>query len=233
LIFISCGNKTDKKFVPKEITEKTLAFDTVFIDYSKNKRKLEILALLPDSCFGSWEWTKDDRKILLNEIKNKGFFIDKTPDHNTIKEVVDNYLSVQVVDGIWEMSIYKIKEGNYFVITNDVVGDGSTLNFYEYNNGVLVLSNALKLGLNDNLNKLFKNPESEKCKNSLNELLEINENIFFSYNFKTINKIRVSAAWEITNDEFSDCFKGNSLQYLFNSEIKKFQLIEIEWIKNE
>ncbi|MFN5849257.1 MAG: hypothetical protein ACK43K_12255, partial [Chitinophagales bacterium] len=94
LIFLSCQNssKTEKEtkeknevdfsqimkkspnLNPKQINPKDI--DTIYIDYLANIKKLEILTLLPDSCYDSWKWAKEELKIFEKSIKTTGYYID-------------------------------------------------------------------------------------------------------------------------------------------------------------
>jgi ribosomal 50S subunit-recycling heat shock protein len=200
--------------------------DTLRINYKENKEILEILKLLPNKSMGSWEWPKSERDEMIKSISKNNYFIDKTPNYNNIKYIKTNTIGIQVVDGFWKMSIYKIALNNYIVITDDIVGDGNDLISFEYKNGNLteIEFNSLFDGLQKNL---LKNTDEKDCA----ELLEDNL-LTFTYDFKEKQNITINS-WLLNKDENENCFKGNTLNYKFNPEFKKFTLESVIWKAKE
>jgi len=207
----------DKETV--EVSEKQKQ-DTLKIDYAEHKNLLDILTLLPDSTMGSWAWSKKERIEFVKDIqKNK--FTTGAPEHfSSIKLAQPNTIEIQVVDGIWIFSIYKIKPNNYIVITDDIVGDGNDLLAFEYKDGALEYI-PFENVFDNFLTALLINKDDKNCL----DLLEEN-NIGFEYLFTGTKKIEI-ANLSLTEGN-NECFKGNSLNYEFNPELKKFELKTIK-----
>lgn len=236
-LFLSCKEQTklkDEKVIVKEnslfngFSEPNS--DTVFIDYFTNKKKLEILTYLPDTCFTSWGWDKKERIELYESIKTKGYYLDTTPDFLNINSVRNNHFGCQVVDGYWEFALYRIKENNYIVVTNDVVGDGNSINIYEFKDNNLT---AIQ-----NRDGFFAKPLNElkllsTDKNCVLKVEEENEESLFRYNFENINEVEINNAWGFTKNEYSNCLKGNTLKYKFDPNKRAFVLYEIKWNKKD
>ena len=245
LLFFSCQNSKKADVESKENKEVDFSqmmkespkttrdpidpknIDTIFIDYLKNKKKLEILSILPDSCFDAWSWTKEERKVFENSIKSNGSYIDSTPNYNTIKKVENNYLGTQVVDGYWEMAIFNTNE-SYIILTNEIVGDGKRFCFYEYKNG----------SLKDKTNELSKilMPENYIIKQNLplscKEKLEEDLSLLFDYELLNLNKIEIDGSWYLEQKDFNNCLKGNFITLTFDKNSKTFKE-QIKWQKKK
>jgi ribosomal 50S subunit-recycling heat shock protein len=244
ILFISCSNKTETSALKEnndslktevksqESNQKVQSADTVKIadtiriNYKENKEILEILKLLPNKSMGSWEWPKSERDEMIKSISKNNYYIDTTPNYNNIKYIKTNTIGIQVVDGFWTMSIYKIALNNYIVITDDLVGDGNDLISFEYKNGNLteIEFNSLFDGLQKNL---LKDADEKDCA----ELLE-DDLLTFSYDFKEKQNITINS-WLLNKDENENCFKGNTLNYKLIPELKRFTLESIIWKINE
>jgi hypothetical protein len=234
LLLISCNNKKAENTVKEnnkslktevrnaQIEQKVQSSDTIKINYNENKEILEILKLLPNKSMESWEWIKSEREEMVQSISRNNYFIDTTPNYNTIKHIKTNTICTQVVDGSWTMSIYKIAQNNYIVITDDMVGDGNDLMSFEYKNGSLkeIEFSSLFNGLQKNL---LKNPDAKECA----ELLEDNL-LTFDYNFNEKQKVTISSLF-FKKGKNENCLKGNTLNYKFIPELKKFELQSITW----
>lgn len=197
--------------------------DTIKIDYLQNKDILALLPLLPDSAMGSWEWNKDERIKTVDFIKTHHYFIDTTKLYNNIKTIKPHYFYTQVVDGSWSLSIYKIEDNHFIVITNDIVGDGNDLNVYEFNKSTLK-SIDIKDVLGNYLQELLIDQHNDQCANTLED-----NPVVFSYNFETRDIIEISSSY-LSKKENSKCLKGNILKYKFNPALRKFECIAITWI---
>jgi hypothetical protein len=235
ILFISCKNKNQETNTLKEnngfnkielksqqSSQKIQLVDTIKIDYDKHKEILEILKLLPSKSMGSWEWSKTERDEMIQSISKNNYIIDTTPDFNNVKYIKTNTIGIQVVDGFWTMSIYKIAQNNYIVITDDLVGDGNDLISFEYKDENLTEIEFKNLfdGLQTNM---LKNAEEKDCVELLDDNL-----LTFTYDFKEKQNITISS-WSLNKDENENCFKGNTLNYKFNTELKKFTLENIIW----
>ncbi|OXA87300.1 hypothetical protein [Flavobacterium hercynium] len=226
LLVISCNKKEQQQNATTQDpnvttqdtaeTNETKKQDTLRIDYAEHKNLLDILTLLPDSTMRSWGWSKKERIEFVKEIqKNK--FTTGAPEHfSSIKLAQPNTIEIQVVDGLWIFSIYKIKPNNYIVITDDIVGDGNDLLAFEYKDGVLEYI-PFENVFDNFLTALLINKDDKNCI----DLLEEN-NIGFQYLFTGTKKIEI-ANLSLTEGN-NECFKGNSLNYEFNPALKKFEL---------
>ena len=155
LTILSCKNKTQNavsttsklddtlKLEKSENIQNPNSINKVAIDYKINKDLLDIILLIPDSAFSNWEWKLNDRIKWYNEIKENNFYIDDNPDYFNQTYFEPNKAGFTIVDGFWSINIYKTVENSYIVITNDIVGDGNSLNFFE------VKSNKIKKYLDE------------------------------------------------------------------------------------
>ncbi|MFC0779844.1 hypothetical protein [Flavobacterium sp. HJSW_4] len=230
LIFtlFSCKKEEKKELrIPKkeiqvnaENNEDTLEVpDTLKISYDEHKNLFDIITILPDSTFSSWEWPKSDRIEFVKKVKKNNYIATTSRFMWKFALIAPNTLQIQIVDGAWVLSIYKIKPNNYIVITDDIVGDGNDFHAFEYENGQL--TNIPFRDLFDHfITALVIDPNDEKCM----EIFDDNR-ILFEYSYIGTKKIKMSNSYL---DENKDCFKGNTLNYEFNPLIKKFNLIKID-----
>lgn len=228
---ISCKNKTQVTVRTSSNLEDTIKVENlknkISIDFKENKDLLDIVLLLPDSVFSSWEWKIEDRMKWYNEIKENDYYIDESPDYFNQKYFEPNRAGFSIVDGFWSINIYKTAENSYIVITDDIVGDGNFLCFYE------VKSNRLKEYLDEKTifsdfkTQLKKEEGNENCEEKFKEL---DDPIFeFDFSNKNKNKIEIGSSWYLTKENYEDCLIGNSIFYNFNSETKKFEIEKIYW----
>ena len=85
----------------------------------------------------------NDRIKWYNEIKKNNYYVDNNPDYFNKRYFEPNKAGFTIVDGFWSINIYKTVENSYIVITDDIVGDGNSLNFFE------VKSNEIKKYLDE------------------------------------------------------------------------------------
>ena len=194
------------------------------IDFTENKNLLDIIILLPNNAFPSWEWKLDDRIKWYNQIKENNYYIDDNPDYFNQQYFEPDKAGFSIVDGFWSIKIYKTTENSFIVITNDIVGDGNSLNFYE------VKSNRIKEYLDEkNIFSDFREQLKRK-ENSINcteEFDELNDPIF-NYNFIN-NKVEIESSWYLTKENYENCLIGNSIIYIFNPKTKKFDIEKTYW----
>lgn len=237
LIIISCENKSQNsksstskledsiKFGNSEKIENSNSSNKIVVDFKKNKDLLDIILLLPDSAFPSWEWKLEDRTKWYNEIKENGYYTDNNPDYFNQKYFEPNKAGFSIVDGFWTINIYKTSESSYIVITDDIVGDGNTLNSYE------VKSNELRNYLDEeelfsNFKELLKKKEhTENCEEKFEEM---NDPIF-EFDFTKKNTIEIESSWYLTKEDYENCLIGNAILYNFNPKTKKFEIEKIYW----
>lgn len=237
LIAISCKNNNQETISidskPKdtvkvehfENNKKTDSINIVKINFEKNKDLLDIILLLPDSVFASWEWKLKDRIKWYNEIKENNFYTDDTPDYFNQKYFAQNKAGFSIVDGFWSINIYKTIENSYVVITDDIVGDGNTLNIYEVKSNILKPFSDEKTLFSDFKEQLKKKENNKNCEEKFNEL---NDPIF-EFDFTSKNKIEIESSWYLIKEEYENCLIGNALLYRFNPESKKFELEKVYW----
>ena len=234
---ISCNKQTQNEIATNSEVKDTIQTDSVKteekiasknkieVDFAKNKDLLDIILLLPDTAFSSWEWTLEDRIKWYNEIKMNNFYIDDEPNFFNQKYLEPNSAGFSIVDGSWSINIYKTAENSYIVITDDITGDGNALNFYE------VKANKIKEYLNEKI--LFSDfRELLKMKNTRENCIEKFEELndpIFEYDFTDENKIEIESSWYLLQKEYSNCLIGNAILYNFNPKTKKFDLEKIYW----
>jgi hypothetical protein len=232
IILVACRNQEQKtvqvkdslpdKTKKQEIPDRHKFSDTLKINYAAHKELLNILTLLPDSAMASWEWHQKDREKFVHFIAQNNYTVDTTEMYMTIKEIKPNTFKIQVVDGLWSLSIYKVKPENYIVITDDVVGDGNDIKCFEYERGSLKFV-SLKDLFGDYFLKLLYNEKDTTCKELIRE-----EQITFNYNFSDRNRVHIASS-SLKEKVAGKCLKGNTMQFEFNPLNKNFKLAEIGW----
>ncbi|WP_298119596.1 hypothetical protein [Flavobacterium sp.] len=237
LLILSCENKkqstvsknlnTDDtlKVVASKKTQKSSSINKVVIDYKKNKVLLDIILLLPDSAFPSWEWNLNDRMKWYNEIKANNFYTDDNPQYFNQKYFEPYKAGFTIVDGFWSINIYKTAENSFIVITNDRVGDGNSLNFYEVKSNILKKYLDEKTIFSDYKEQLKKKETTENCDE---EFQELNDPIF-EFNFTSKNKVEIESSWYLTKENYENCLIGNAIIYNFDAKTKKFAVEKIYW----
>lgn len=231
-ILVACRNQEQKtvqvkdslpdKTKKQEIPDRHKFSDTLKINYAAHKELLNILTLLPDSAMASWEWHQKDREKFVHFIAQNNYTVDTTEMYMTIKEIKPNTFKIQVVDGLWSLSVYKVKPENYIVITDDVVGDGNDIKCFEYERGSLKFV-SLKDLFGDYFSKLLYNEKDTTCKELIRE-----EQITFNYNFSDRNRVHIVSS-SLKEKVAGKCLKGNTMQFEFNPLNKNFKLAEIGW----
>ena len=234
---ISCKNQTQDnisttsksidtiKAENSENKQQSNSKNKVAVDFEKNKDLLDIILLLPDNAFPSWEWKLADRIKWYNEIKTNNYYIDDNPDFFNQKYFEPNKAGFSIVDGFWSINIYKTSENSYIVITDDIVGDGNTLNFYEVKSNVIKKYLDEKTLFSDFKELLKKKETSENCEEKFEEM---NDPIF-EYDFSVKNKIEIQSSWYLTKESYDNCLTGNAILYNFNPKTKKFEIEKIYW----
>ncbi|TKC65436.1 hypothetical protein FBD94_02465 [Pedobacter hiemivivus] len=223
----SVHNTIDSAAVASDTLQRTKArakySEVIKIDYQKNREILGILPLLPDSALATWEWKKEEREEMLRSLAANNQFTDTIQTYTAINKLTPNYIEINVVDGNWTASLYKLAENHYIVITNDMVGDGNDINAFE------VKGQQIQAISVDNLigakpgNLLLKN-NSEKCKSVISE----EEMGMFTYDLSDPSIISVSCYY-VNKKENSDCFYGNEVFLKFNKDLKRFDFVKTGW----
>lgn len=230
-IFISCKKEnqtSESKESNKEIQNNSESFideendrktDTLKITYQDHKNLFDILTILPDSTMSSWAWPKNDRIKFVKNIQKNNYATASRDHFSSISLIAPNTIQIGVVDGSWILSIYKKSTNNYIVLTDDMVGDGNDFHAYEYLNGKLIPLSMEKL-FNGFLKTIMVNQNDTKCL----EFFADNK-IGFEYSFIGTKKIEISNSSLEDND---GCFKGNKLNYEFNTESGTFLLTNLK-----
>lgn len=235
LTIISCKNKSQETISEssnQKDTKKTKPLNNtpnskpkIKVDFEKNKDLLDIILLLPNSAFESWDWKLEDRMEWYNEIKENNYYTDDDPNFFNQKYFESNKAGFSIVDGFWSINIYKSSVNSYIVITDDVVGDGNSLNFYEVKSNVIKKYLDEKTIFSDYKEQLKKKENTENCDDKFEEL---NDPIF-NFDFTSKNKIEIESSWYLTKENYENCLIGNSIIYKFNPDSKKFEIEKIYW----
>lgn len=192
--------------------------DTLLINYKQHEALLNILKSVPEYTMDSWEWSKQDRVKTVDFIEKHNYIIDSTQFFHNIKYIRPNTIVIQVVDGFCTLSIYQYNESNYFVVTNDMVGDGNDIQTYNYINNKLTPTKRVNWFSGFKYKILLNN--SKKCTDLIDDAF-----LTFKYNFA--NKTNVY----ISSNELEDrnCFKGNSINYQLSKKDRSFNVVSIDW----
>lgn len=199
--------------------------DTIHINYNDHKTLLNILKALPENTMDSWEWSKKDRVKTVSFIEENNYLIDSTKMYNNILYIKPNTIGIQVVDGYWTLSIYEFADNHYFIVTNDIVGDGNDIQTFNYINKELIPLKMINWFGEFDYKLLSKN--TPNCMEQLEEY-----KLTYIYNFKDKNTIEI-ISWLLTKNESENCFKGNSIKYKLNKEGRTFDVVAIYWTKNK
>ncbi len=232
ILFLTSCKKNDENLDSKILNEKSQNSPNVEIEndslqkatalkinYLEHKNLLDILTILPDSSMASWSWEKSERLEFVKHIQKNNYTTGSPSHFSHFKLIQPNTIEIQVVDGHWILSIYKVQSDNYIVITDDIVGDGNDLMAFEYLNGELK-SIPFQNIFDTPLNALIIDQTNDECLESFKD-----NYIGFEYDFIGTQKIKiVNSLFEKSNQ----CFKGNTLNYEFNPTAKKFKLISIQ-----
>ena len=188
--------------------------DTIKINYQQNKDLLEILKIIPDKSMESWEWDKADRTNMVEDVKSYNYFIDTDKSYNNIVTIKPHFIKIQVVDGTWIMAIYPIGIEHFMVVTDDMVGGGNDLSFYEFKRGKLteIEKTPFETSL---INDFLGDKDNKECVRLLEDNL-----LFFKYDFEHKDRITIKSFLE----EDTHCLKWKTLIYRFNPEKKIFEL---------
>lgn len=229
--FQACDKKLDKKSetanenleVKKDSIQTNITEQQNSTLYNEHKNLFNILCLLPKSAMNSWEWTEADRKNFVDYVKTNNKVPSKHPNFRSFNFVGPNSIQIQVVDGVWTLSIYKIGTNQYIALTDDIVGDGNTIKAFEYSNSHLQNIELSKILNTNSFNNLLLNNNNLSCK----EMLEDNA-IGFSYDFSDKSVIKISNT-SLTEKENKNCLLGNTLTYEFKPDKKRFDLLSKTW----
>jgi len=195
------------------------------VNYNSNKELLDIILLLPDSAFSTWEWKIEKRKEWYNEIKSNNFWIDK--DTMFFKQIYfkPNTACFQIGDGAWTISLYKASDNSSIVITDDIEGDGNTINIFEVKDNKIIKNMNFESLFGDYREQIKLNNFSQDCNEKSIEF----EDAIFSFDFSGENTAEIESSWYLTKEEYKNCLKGNAILYKFNSKTKKFEIDKIYW----
>jgi hypothetical protein len=195
--------------------------DTVRINYAQNRVILDVLPLIPDSVFKTWEWSKTERQGMLDMLQSKNYFIDTTKNYNTIQKITPDFFETVVVDGNFSMATYRVSNNDYIFFAKNQVGDGSNLAAYEYADGRLSELNLDYL-LGVYFDYFLINRDDQTCRQQLEEVWP-----YLDYDLSTKNELTVTAA--LDKKKGGTCFSGNVLRLKFNPAYRRFDLESVAW----
>lgn len=210
--------------ITTEIDQDLSYRDTIAIDYSKHEKLLTVLKLLPESTMNSWEWSKKDREKTVECIEQNNFIIDSTKLYHNINYIKPNTMCIQVVDGLWTLSLYEFQKNHYFIVTNDIVGDGNDVQTFNFINNEIVPLKMINW-FDGAGYKLLK-------QNDVNECHQVIEDNFLSFNYDFSHKSEIKISSWLTQNDSEGCLKGNTIKYKLNKQTKTFDVVDIYWKKN-
>lgn len=229
MTILSCKDKhqvtTTKTLEVNDTIKAADSGSKIKLDFEKNKDLLDIILLLPDSAFSSWHWTFEDRTKWYNEIKENNFYTDEEPMYFNQKYFEPYKAGFTIVDGSWSINLYKAEDNSYIVITDDIVGDGHTLNFFEVKVNSIKSNLVEKSAILNFVDLLKKTENIENCQETFVEL----NGPFFNYDYTNTNQIEIESSWYFIKEEYENCLIGNALRYNFNPKTKHFELEKIYW----
>lgn len=198
-IVLSTTDKQKVDFIKKVETRKAL-----------NKSRIETLHLLsrlPGKSMGSWDWPIEDRKRYAKDCEEVGYLINNNSGMMQKSFIEDKHLFVQVVDGTWEFVVIPIAPNKFFILTNDIVGGGNSLEAYLSNDTAITRLDTKILP--DNWEQNFQ-PSNKDCELPCSP---------FMFDF-TINKDTISVkSWK------DDCLLEKELTFRLNKEKMTYELI--------
>jgi len=203
-----------------EVKKETVFSDTIAIDYRKYKTLFTVLKQLPETTMKSWEWSKEDRVKTVAFIKKNNYFIYGTEMYHNIKYFKPNTIGIQVVDGVWTLSIYEFNKNNYFIVTNEIVGDGNDIHIFNFINNKITPLKMINWFGNSKYELLLNN--SQNCI----ELLEDNQ---LSYDYDFSDKDIVEISTKLNRENSEHCFKGNTIKYMFNKQNNTIDIVAVYW----
>lgn len=177
----------------------------------------DILDKLPLN-LGSWEWTYTNRKLFKKSVEKGIHEISNNDGLFKKKYLNSEKIIVNVVDGSWVMKLYKIEDGIYIVITDDIVTGGNDLMAYKYTAKDKNLSRK-------NFNFLFQKEvinyflqKENTCKENLK-----NDNFtaFLDYDF-----YEQDITMSVYDDISENCLKYREIIFRFNKKTEKFDFLK-------
>lgn len=195
-------------------------FDTIRVDYQASKQLLDILQLLPDSVMVHWEWPQKKRIHYVRCIQRDGYVVDSIEYYMNNLTLDSTHLSLGVVDGGWELNIYKALDGSVIAITNCMATGGNSLRYFEFRDGQIKSKTAVEL-FNNPLENLWT--KSNKCRKYMDLAIPL-----WDFDFSP-SQITMDGSWSLEQKQDSSCVDGNALTYKFNPAEKKFDLERFYW----
>jgi hypothetical protein len=195
------------------------------VNYVSNKELLDIILLLPDSAFSTWNWKIEDRTKWYNEIKLNNFWIDKDTFYFNQIYFRPHTACFQIVDGSWTVSKYKTSDNSFIVITNDIAGDGNDINIFEVKNNEIIENMSFEFLFGNFREQMKLDNLSQECEDKWIDF----EDPIFSFDFSDTSVVEIESSWYLTKEEFENCLSGNTILYKFNPKTKKFEIDRIYW----
>lgn len=194
--------------------------DTIILPVETNKSIFKILSILPEASFirGSFEWPAVDRELIFKNALNN-LLINESDTYLVKKLVNSNHLKVGVVDGSWELLIYKTKSQSDIVLAHPKVGDDDGFYVYNFDGNSFT---EIKDFFPQNYSQYFFNPSrSDSCKIKNDE--EFNLMLDYYLNNDTVLVTNFYAKSD------KQCFLGNIVALIYNIQTEKLELNSVYW----
>jgi hypothetical protein len=207
--------------------------DTVWIKNQEEQFLLKVLTMLPDSAMGtSWKWSIQERKQMVDEGIKRLYLINNSECCHRKKIKSQYNFFTTVVDGNWEMVLFKISEDNFIVITDERVGDGDGLNAFELNGDNLTALPVSEV-IPKTIRLFYKSPLSPSDEEEISDYEKNgNESVFLEYLFLqdkiVIGQYLGKGDVQKTHNKV---YNGNRLDLNFNKKTKRFDIGKIYWEK--
>jgi hypothetical protein len=240
--FFSCSNEKPEKqtYSVDSVSSEEIAIsnekqfsDTVWIKNKEEQFLLKVLTMLPDSAMGtSWKWSIQERKQIVDEGIKRGYLINDSECCHRKKIKSKHNFFISVVDGSWEMSLFKISEGDFIILADERVGDGDGLYAFELN-GDNLTSLPISEIIPQTIRLFYKSPLSTSDEEEISFYEERgNESVFLEYSFLQ-DKIVVSQylGKDDVQKTHNKVYNGNRLNLNFNERTKRFDVGKIYWEK--
>lgn len=195
--------------------------DTLKIDFKPHWDMLLILTIMPDSITTNWKWTKQDRIDFRESIQQHNYYVDTTLENGIITKFNNDYIKTQSAKGTFELAAYRIKDGQYVILTKEKTKDKQYFTTYElFRMGAAIVPEKEIIG--DYRKYLLKDTTRMACFKILDK------NARFDYDLTEPRKLRIKLI-DVSKDEAEGCLTGNSVALKFDERVRPFVLEGIKW----
>ncbi|WP_285056094.1 hypothetical protein [Pedobacter ginsengisoli] len=221
-LLTACNSKgtKDTKDDATDLTELPKS-DTLKIDFKPHWDMLLILTIMPDSITTNWKWTKQDRIDFRESIQQHNYYVDTTLENGIITKFNNDYIKTQSAKGTFELAAYRIKDGQYVILTKEKTKDKQYFTTYElFRMGAAIVPEKEIIG--DYRKYLLKDTTRMACFKILDK------NARFDYDLTEPGKLRIKLK-DVSKDEAEGCLTGNSVALKFDERVRPFVLEGIKW----